>query len=136
MLEAEHPGDATDVLKAYARESRKGRQETSSTRRKRRRRTNAIQDEDESLNISPSAERRRRRQATCARGGVRATMRPWIRSSGEEPPDRRTPYDGVGRLDRQCVPHAKHDDDDEPPMRLGGIEFMALGWGATRVSAG
>ena len=38
-----------------------------------------------------------------------------------------------GTRDLQCV--ANHDDDDEPPMRLGGDRNRDR-WGATRVSAG
>ena len=110
VLEAEHPGDATDVLKAYARVAKQASRDLIDASQAPA--TNeSIVDEDESLAKQSDGDVAKRcREAASEIVGEtdrqKATLQKW-------------------HGDLQCV--AKHDDDDEPPMRLGGDRAHALG---------
>ena len=110
LLEAEHPGDATDVLKAYARVAKRASKDLIDASQAPP--TNeAIQDEDESLAKQSDGDVAKRCREAASEivgftGRQTETLQRW-------------------HSDLQCV--AKHDDDDEPPMRLGGDRAHALG---------
>jgi len=110
VLEAEHPGDATDVLKAYARVAKRASRDLIDASQAPA--TNeAIQDEDEHLAKQSDGDIAKRCREAASEivgftGRQTETLQKW-------------------HSDLQCV--AKHDDDDEPPMRLGGDRAHALG---------
>jgi len=110
VLEQEHPGDATDVLKAYARVAKRASRDLIDASQAPA--TNeAIVDEDESLAKQSDGDVAKRCREAASEivgftGRQTETLQKW-------------------HSDLQCV--AKHDDDDEPPMRLGGDRAHALG---------
>ena len=110
LLEQEHPGDATDVLKAYARVAKRASRDLIDASQAPA--TNeAIVDEDEALAKQSDGDVAKRCREAASEivgetGRQTTTLQKW-------------------HSDLQCV--AKHDDDDEPPMRLGGDRAHALG---------